>query len=107
MGQSPWPESRSPPGVKMVRAGVLLCCENNPIIAAQHQIDVKTIHSSCEVTAVLSGHLSACPFFSLSEHAYRVSDKSCREDSEVQLLLIKPSVEICSFEQVVKQLNLF
>lgn len=39
-----------PPGVRMVRPHVPLCCENNPIIAAQHQIDVKLIHSSCELT---------------------------------------------------------
>lgn len=51
VGQSPWLESRSPPGVKVVRPHVPLCCENNPIIAAQHQIDVKLVHSSYEITA--------------------------------------------------------
>lgn len=43
-------EVHGPPGVRTVRPHVLLCCENNPIIAAQHQLDVKLIHSSCELT---------------------------------------------------------
>lgn len=74
-------EVQRPPGVRMVRPHVPLCCENNPIIAAQHQIDVKLIHSSCELTgrpvwlhaaATYVTHFSA----SLQRHAHNVSDKS-------------------------------
>lgn len=65
----------------MVRPHVPLCCVNNPIIAAQHQIDVKLIHSSCELTGEAQRLHPATTyfapfFFSLHKHTHNISDKS-------------------------------
>lgn len=74
-------EVQRPPGVRMVRPHVPLCCGNNPIIAAQHQIDVKLIHSSCELTGRPLWLHAATTYFThfsvfLPSHAHNVSDKS-------------------------------
>lgn len=74
-------EVHGPPGVRTVRPHVPLCCENNPIIAAQHHLDVKLIHSSCELTgrplwlhAATTQFTHFSPFF-FQRHTQNVSDK--------------------------------
>lgn len=72
-----WPGSTSPapPGVQTVRPHVPLRCVNNPIKAAQHQIDVKLIHSSCGLTGG-AWRLYPAATHCNRQHTHGVSDKS-------------------------------
>lgn len=74
---------RRPPGVRAVRHHVPLCCANNRIIAAQHQIDVQLIHLSCELTG---GAQRLHPASSYFKHTHNVSWQVRRRVRAAQLL---------------------